>query len=172
VIGATQVLDDVVRVAWTATDGHAGLASAKELDQMLAAVRAAHVTSDLLVVYVHWGVEGATCPTPLQKTLARQLVDAGADVVVGSHSHRVEGAGRLGNGFVAYGLGNFVFYNEAGESGVSGVLELTVAARRVERAQWVPAAIRSGVPTPLTGSAADAGIALWNTRRSCTDLAL
>jgi poly-gamma-glutamate synthesis protein (capsule biosynthesis protein) len=111
-------------------------------------------------VYVHWGVEGATCPTPLQKTLARQLVDAGADVVVGSHSHRVEGAGRLGNGFVAYGLGNFVFYNEAGESGVSGVLELTVAARRVERAQWVPAAIRSGVPTPLTGSAADAGIAL------------
>jgi poly-gamma-glutamate synthesis protein (capsule biosynthesis protein) len=172
VIGATQVLDDVVRVAWTATDGHAGLASAKELDQMLAAVGAAHVTSDLLVVYVHWGVEGATCPTPLQKTLARQLVDAGADVVVGSHSHRVEGAGRLGNGFVAYGLGNFVFYNEAGESGVSGVLELTVAARRVERAQWVPAAIRSGVPTPLTGSAADAGIALWNTRRSCTDLAL
>lgn len=93
IIGVTQVLDDVVRTEWTATDTHSGLASAKELEPMLAAVRAARAGTDVLVVYVHWGVEGATCPTPLQRALARQLVEAGADVVVGSHSHRVEGAG-------------------------------------------------------------------------------
>ncbi len=170
VIGATQVLDDSVRVAWTATATHAGLASAKEIDAMLTAVRNARSTTDVLVVYVHWGVEGATCPTPLQETLARQLVDAGADVVVGSHSHRVEGAGLLGNGFVDYGLGNFVFYNEDGESGVSGVLELTLTGRHVDLARWVPAVISSGVPRPLGGGAADAAVARWNTRRSCTNL--
>jgi poly-gamma-glutamate synthesis protein (capsule biosynthesis protein) len=170
VIGATQVIDDNVLVEWTATPTHAGLASAKTIGPMLDAIRAARATTDLLVVYVHWGVEGATCPTPLQKTLARQLVDAGADVVVGGHSHRVEGAGRLGEGYVAYGLGNFVFYNESGEAGVSGVLELTVVGRHVDRARWLPAAIRSGVPRPLIGSAADAAVAQWNGRRSCTDL--
>jgi poly-gamma-glutamate capsule biosynthesis protein CapA/YwtB (metallophosphatase superfamily) len=119
---------------------------------------------------VHWGVEGATCPTPVQQTLARQLVDAGADVVVGSHSHRVEGAGRLGDAYVDYGLGNFVFYNESGPSGVSGVLKVTVEGRHVTGSEWVPAAIRSGVPRPLSGSAAASAVAQWNDRRSCTGL--
>jgi poly-gamma-glutamate synthesis protein (capsule biosynthesis protein) len=171
VMGATQVLDDVVRTAWTATDTHAGLASAKEVDRFLAAVRAVRPTTDVLVVDVHWGVEGATCPTPTQQTLARQLVDAGADVVVGSHSHRVEGAGRLGGALVDYGLGNFVFYNESGPSGVSGVLKVTTTGRHVDSYEWVPAAIRSGVPHPLSGAAASNAIASWNAARACTGLA-
>jgi len=171
VIGATQVIDDSVLTAWTATDTHAGLASAKEVARLVAAVHDARATSDVVAVYVHWGVEGATCPTPLQRTLARQLVDAGADVVVGSHSHRVEGGGRLGNAYVDYGLGNFVFYNESGASGVSGVLEVTVQGRQVTTATWTPAQIRSGVPRPLTGSAATTGIARWNDGRACTGLA-
>lgn len=172
VIGVTQVIDDNVLTEWTATDSHAGLASAKEVERTLAAVRAARATSDILIVYVHWGVEGATCPTPLQETLARQLVDAGVDVVVGSHSHRIEGAGRLGAGFVDYGLGNFVFYNETGDAGVSGVLELTMVGRHVEHAQWVPAMIRSGIPRPLAAGAAESAVAQWNARRGCTDLSL
>lgn len=171
VMGATQVLDDVVRTAWTATDTHAGLASAKEVDRFLAAVRAVRPTTDVLVADVHWGVEGATCPTPTQQTLARQLVDAGADVVVGSHSHRVEGAGRLGGALVDYGLGNFVFYNESGPSGVSGVLKVTTTGRHVDSYEWVPAAIRSGVPHPLSGAAASNAIASWNGARACTGLA-
>jgi poly-gamma-glutamate synthesis protein (capsule biosynthesis protein) len=171
VMGATQVLDDVVRTAWTATDTHAGLASAKEVDRFLAEVRAVRATTDVLVVDVHWGVEGATCPTPTQQTLARQLVDAGADVVVGSHSHRVESAGRLGGALVEYGLGNFVFYNESGPSGVSGVLKVTTTGRHVDSYEWVPAAIRSGVPRPLSGSSASSAIASWNAARACTGLA-
>jgi poly-gamma-glutamate synthesis protein (capsule biosynthesis protein) len=171
VIGATQVLDDNVLTAWTATDTHPGLASAKDVPRLLGAVRAARAGSDIVVVDLHWGVEGATCPTPLQQTLARQLVDAGADVVVGSHSHRVEGGGRLGNAYVDYGLGNFVFYNESGPSGVSGVLRVTLTGRRVDRGEWVPAVIRSGVPRPLTGSSAADAIAQWNGRRACTGLA-
>jgi len=170
VMGATQVLDDVVRTAWTATDTHAGLASAKEIDRFLDEVRAVRPTTDVLVVYVHWGVEGATCPTSAQQTLARQLVEAGADVVVGSHSHRVEGAGRLGDALVDYGLGNFVFYNESGPSGVSGVLKVTTTGRHVDAYAWVPAAIGSGVPRPLSGAAASAAAESWTSARSCTGL--
>ena len=97
VIAATQVLDDVLIPAWTATDTQAGLASAKEVDRLVAAVTAARTTTDTLVVFLHWGIERQTCPSGAQQELAQRLVDAGADIVVGSHAHRLQGAGRLGH---------------------------------------------------------------------------
>ena len=63
VIGATQVLDDVLIAAWTATDTQAGLASAKEVERLVAAVTAARPTTDTLVVFLHWGIERQTCPS-------------------------------------------------------------------------------------------------------------
>ena len=38
-----------------------------------------------------------------------QVTDAGVDIVIGSHTHRVQGVGYLGDHFVAYGMGNFIF---------------------------------------------------------------
>ena len=89
VIGATQVLDDNLITAWTATDTQAGLASAKEVPRLVAAVQAARATNDTVVVFLHWGVEKQTCPSASQQELARTLVDAGADIVVGGHAHRL-----------------------------------------------------------------------------------
>ena len=170
IFGVTDVIDDALIGSWTATDTQAGLASAKVQDRLVAAVQAARKDSDTIVVYVHWGEEGATCPTPRQKELARALVDAGADIVVGSHSHRVETAGRLGTALVDYGLGNFAFYNEAGESGVTGVLKVTATGRDVDAYTWDPARIRGGIPTLLTGTAASSDVNGFNARRTCTDL--
>ena len=82
----------------------------KNVDVLVAAVRAARLVSDTVVVYLHWGIEGHTCPSSDQRALAQALVLAGADVVVGSHAHRLLGGGRLGSAFVDYGLGNFAFY--------------------------------------------------------------
>ena len=169
-IAATQVLDEQFVSTWSATDEQAGLASAKNVDRLVAAVAAARVDSDTLVVFLHWGVEGQTCPSASQQTLAQQLVDAGADIVVGSHAHRLEGAGRLGNAFVDYGLGNFVFYNESGASGVTGVLRVTATGRQIDSYDWVPAQIRGGVPQPLDGEPAERAVAAWNDLRGCTGL--
>jgi poly-gamma-glutamate synthesis protein (capsule biosynthesis protein) len=170
IIGATQVLDEQFISTWTATDTQAGLASAKDVDRLIAAVAAARADSDTVVVFLHWGIEQQDCPSPTQQTLAQQLVDAGADIVVGSHAHRLEGAGRLGNAFVDYGLGNFVFYNESGAAGVSGVLQVTATGRHVDSYGWVPAQIRGGVPQPLDGPSAERGVAAWNDLRGCTGL--
>jgi poly-gamma-glutamate capsule biosynthesis protein CapA/YwtB (metallophosphatase superfamily) len=60
--------------------------------------------ADVVVAHLHWGVQGETCPSPAQRRLATRLVGAGADVVSGSHAHEVQGDGRLGAGYVAYGL--------------------------------------------------------------------
>jgi poly-gamma-glutamate synthesis protein (capsule biosynthesis protein) len=170
VIGATLVLDDNLIDAWTATPTHAGLASAKRTDRLLQEVRAARETADTVVVFLHYGIEGQTCPEPRQTTIAGQLVDAGADIVVGGHSHRLQGAGRMGNALVAYGLGNFLFYARPGPGAESGVLLVTVTGRDIDSYEWVPARIRGGTPQPLDGAEKEAAVAAWHGLRDCTGL--
>ena len=170
VIGATQVLDDHLISAWTAGPGKPGLASAKEVPRLLQEVRAARRTSDTVVVFLHWGVELEQCPTTDQRTLAKQLVAAGADVVVGGHAHRLLGAGRLGNALVGYGLGNFVWYGTTELSTQTGVLFVTVTGRKVNSYRWVPARIVDGVPRALTGAQRRQELASWRALRGCTGL--
>ena len=170
VIGATQVLDDELISAWTAGPHKPGLASAKDVPRLVRAVKQARATADTVVVFLHWGVELAQCPSFDQRALARQLVAAGADVIVGGHAHRVQGAGRMGNALVGYGLGNFVWYGTSELSTRTGVLFVTLDGRRVVAYRWEPARIVDGTPRPLSGSARRAEIASWRSLRGCTEL--
>jgi poly-gamma-glutamate synthesis protein (capsule biosynthesis protein) len=170
VIGATQVLDDNLIQPWTATDAQGGLASAKVIPRMLKAVRDARQDSDTVIVYLHWGQELSTCPLPRQRDLARQLVDAGADIVVGGHAHVLLGGGYLKGKYVDYGLGNFHFASASGKTAESGVLQLTVQGRQVTRSQWKPARISGGLPRLLSGPAATSAVKTWNGLRRCTGL--
>ena len=171
VIAATQVLDDDLIEAWTATPTQGGLASAKRVDRLVQEVQAARATSDTVVVFLHWGIEQATCPSAAQQTLARTLVEAGADLVVGSHAHRLQGAGRLGEALVAYGLGNFLFQANSTDGARTGVLEVTVTGRRVDGYRWLPGRIAQSVPQRLDGAEAQAEEAYWQGLRTCADLA-
>ncbi len=170
VIGATQVLDDSLLRAWTAGPDKPGLASAKDEERTVQAVEAARERADTVVVYLHWGQERNACPLDRQRTLARKLVDAGADVVVGGHAHVLLGGGYLGRAYVDYGLGNFVFYAWPGPGAETGVLTLTVRGREVADAEWSPARISGGVSRMLSGSAARQAAAAKERRRGCTGL--
>lgn len=170
IIGATQVLDDHLISAWTAGPRKPGLASAKEVPRLLRAVREARRTSDTVVVFLHWGIELMGCPSSDQRTLARQLTRAGADIVVGGHAHRLQGAGRMGGALVSYGLGNFVWYGTSELSTRTGVLLVTVTGRRVDRYRWVPARIVDGVPHRLAGAEARREVSSWRALRACTGL--
>lgn len=171
ILAATQVLDDHLIGAWTAGPRKPGLASAKKVPRLLREVRAARKTSDTVVVFLHWGRELEQCPTTDQRTLARQLVGAGADVVVGSHAHRLLGAGRMGKALIGYGLGNFVWYGSSELSTQTGVLLVTTTGRRIDGYRWVPARIVDGVPRPVTGTARRRELTSWSALRGCTGLA-
>ncbi|CAN5204726.1 hypothetical protein BH24ACT10_BH24ACT10_19110 [soil metagenome] len=170
VLGATQVLDSNLGAAWTAGPGTPGLASAKREERLVQEVARAREQADTVVVYLHWGRELDPCPLPRQQDLARQLVAAGADVVVGSHAHVLLGGGWLDGAYVDYGLGNFVFGARRAETSRTGVLTLSVSGRSVTAAQWTPARVRSGAPTLLTGAQAEEAVADKDRRRGCTDL--
>ncbi|KAB8190386.1 CapA family protein [Nonomuraea phyllanthi] len=171
IIGATQVLDAEFIQAWTATDDKGGLASAKDEDALLRAVRQARKNSDTVIVHLHWGTELQKCPNQAQLSLAPKLVKAGADVVVGGHAHILLGSGYLGKAYVNYGMGNFVFYNSTpGTTGRTGVLTLTINGRKVLKDRWTPATIQGGIPVPMTGSARTQAVADWKELRSCAGL--
>lgn len=65
--------------------------------------------ADIVCVEFHWGVEREYYPTMTQKELGHFVVDSGADCVVGSHPHVVQGIEKYHGKVIAYSLGNFCF---------------------------------------------------------------
>jgi Bacterial capsule synthesis protein PGA_cap len=170
ILSAVDWLEPGLVDEWSATDTQPGLAFSIDPTRLLAAVSAMRPEVDTLVAFLHWGDENTQCASRRQKELAQMLLDAGADLVVGSHAHRVFGAGRVGTSLVAYGLGNFVYGREDGESGRSGVLTVQATGRELDAYSWTPARITNGIPIPETGPAAAASLAEWENRRACSGL--
>jgi poly-gamma-glutamate capsule biosynthesis protein CapA/YwtB (metallophosphatase superfamily) len=165
-LAASQVRDRTLS-AWSAGEGP-GIASAYD-PRLVAAVRAARTRAEVVVVYLHWGTEGSGCPNADQRAVAATLADAGADAVVGTHAHLLLGAGYLGRTYVAYGLGNFVWYVGQAET---GVLRVEVHGRTAVSAELSPALIGStGQPNPVTGGTATAQLKRFADLRRCTGLA-
>jgi len=74
-----------------------------------AAISAAREVSDVVIVMPHWGPEDTSDPNSYQLHFAEKAVEAGADVVVGNHTHVVQAIQQIDGIDVFYGLGNFVF---------------------------------------------------------------
>jgi len=171
VIAATQIIDPTLISAWTATSAQPGVASAIDPTLLVRAVQEARRTADTVIVYVHWGTETLACPSPQQEPLAQQLVQAGADIVIGADAHVLLGGGYLGDAYIDYGLGNFAFYDNAAPETDSGALLITVEGRHVVSTNFRPATILGGLPQPLTGAPAATALQNWNAARACTNLA-
>lgn len=65
--------------------------------------------AELIVVSIHWGDEGVYSPNSTQKSLGRQAIDGGADIVFGHHSHTLQWVEPYNGGIIYYSLGNFSF---------------------------------------------------------------
>jgi Bacterial capsule synthesis protein PGA_cap len=66
-------------------------------------------TSDVVIAYIHWGVEYERRPSAWQRAYANELVAQGVDIIVGHHPHVVQGVEKIGNSMVFYSLGNLIF---------------------------------------------------------------
>lgn len=122
----------------------------------LAAVTAASESADVVVVMVHWGVEGVSCPQPFQRDLAQRWVAAGADLVVGGHPHVLQGVERIGDAWLINSTGNFAFPSANGATGRSALFEFTIAEGEEPSLQVIPVRVSSGRAAPATGDDAAA----------------
>ncbi|GAB7188066.1 CapA family protein [Kitasatospora sp. Ki12] len=173
VVAASQV-EDLTNQKWRAGANKPGIASALDVPALVKAVETAKRQAPVVLVYLHWGEEGKACPTSAQTAVAKKLATAGATAVVGTHAHTMVGSGMLGNTYVGYGFGNFLWYGTSNypNSNETGVTTLTLTADgKVTGEAFAPATIDDkGVPEPVTGAAAEAALKRRDGLRGCTGL--
>jgi poly-gamma-glutamate synthesis protein (capsule biosynthesis protein) len=168
IIGVSQVAE--LASSWVATRSRPGEANAINLPRTLAAVRAARKLAPVVIVFMHWGTEGQACPDPGQLSLAPKLAAAGASIIIGAHAHMLQASGWLGHTFVAYGMGNFLWW-EHSYSTATGVLKLTLHPHAPLTAHFIPAVVsRTGQPIVDRGAAARRAAAHYASLRACAGL--
>lgn len=94
---------------WNIENRQPGVFTTYDETALVEAIKKAKESCDYVIVYVHWGVEHTTELTDHQTYLAHAYVDAGADLVLGSHSHCLQGIENYNGSLIFYSLGNYVF---------------------------------------------------------------
>ena len=109
-------------------------------------VREAGEHADLVIVFAHWGTELMPSADGRQRSIAQDLVEAGADVIVGAHPHILQNIEYIDGVPVFYSLGNYFFSASTRDN---GVLRITVDAEAaaVKSLQFIPMVQQHGVRT-------------------------
>lgn len=86
-----------------------------------------------VIAYIHWGEEYSRSHTKQQEEMAKHLVSAGADLIVGSHSHVVQDVAVYDGVPIVYSLGNFLFDQDFKlETQVGAVLGVKMTSEEIE----------------------------------------
>ena len=94
--------------AWNITDCQPGLFCTYDEKLLVNAITEARSQVDYLFVYVHWGIERVEYPENYERDLATKYIQAGADAVIGTHPHVLQGIEFINGKPVFYSLGNFI----------------------------------------------------------------
>ncbi len=158
--------------SFEASSSRPGVAWSGEDEQVLRDIRHAREIehADLVIPFMHWGWEDEGTPSERQRVFARRMLDAGADMVVGSHPHVTQGAEIYHGKPIVYSLGNFLFNGFDTEATTTGwLLEASVNKSGVTR--WRTRVVRltaNGVPRVDEKASSPCGDARSDTVRQCT----
>jgi poly-gamma-glutamate capsule biosynthesis protein CapA/YwtB (metallophosphatase superfamily) len=138
--------------SWAASATGPGVAWA-DPEQIKTGVQAAKLQADVVIVFLHSGIEINEYFPPIsanQRLDAHTAIDAGAALVIGSHPHVLEPIERYHGGLIAYSLGNFVFDQYFGTANATIILRVVLNRSGVQSYDYVPALIDNGLPHLIT----------------------
>ena len=142
---ATIAVSDIIPKDFAARDSKAGILTTKTL-KYYQAVKDASEKADLVIANIHWGVEYGMTETEAQQQLARNLINWGVDVVIGSHPHVLQPVEKYGDGIIFYSMGNFVFDQGWSRTKDSMVLNYYVDENGNCSFEITPIRIKDGYP--------------------------
>lgn len=116
----------ITPIEFAAKEDKAGNFYRQELDVMLERIAEAKQEADFVIVSMHWGKEYSYDANGRQINEAHQLIDAGANVVLGHHPHRIQGIEFYKDSLIAYSLANFVFTVASAGAGDTYILDFTL----------------------------------------------
>ena len=94
---------------WDVRNSQPGVFTTYDPANLISVIQKAKQQYDLVFVMVHWGTEHTDVLEDYQKTIGHQLIDAGADCVIGAHPHVVQGIEKYNGKIIFYSLGNYIF---------------------------------------------------------------
>ncbi|MDI1464180.1 CapA family protein [Catellatospora sp. KI3] len=130
--------------------GKEWLVNLLEPDRVRAAARRARQAgAEVVIASIHWGTEYEHDPNSQQRDVAKRLLSDGSiDLILGHHAHVVQPFERIGERWVAYGMGNHISYQGFSEDTRDGVLsrftfaEVGAGRFRVVKAEALPTYMR------------------------------
>jgi poly-gamma-glutamate synthesis protein (capsule biosynthesis protein) len=127
--------------------------------------------ADFVAVSLHWAIENARQTHPEARRFAYELVDLGADIVLGHHPHQPRGVEIYNGKVIFYSLGNFIFGHNH-EYWIDGYLaRLTLTPERITQVEILPiAALENDMSQPYLLTGARAREALEGVQRRTADL--
>lgn len=118
------------------------------ISDIQADVGSAAYKADVVIVLMHFGVEGQAWPSTQQIASARSAIDAGADLVIGSHTHLLQKVESYKDGIIVYGLGNFVFDEFSEPENLSAIFMARLNKDGVMAHKLIPVRLQdNGVPS-------------------------
>lgn len=120
---------------WNATSTKGGLFTTYDPTALLQEIEEAREQADYVIVYVHWGIEKKEYPEEYQRVMGKQYIDAGADIVIGSHPHVLQGFEYYKGKPIIYSLGNFIFNPAAANT---ALLKVTLEGESDAKVQIIP----------------------------------
>lgn len=98
------------------------------------------------IVFAHWGEEYQKQPNAFQKETAQLFFDAGADVIIGHHSHVVQPYEKIGDKLVFYSLGNFIFDQDFLEATQYGLALKVLVEENKASFILIPISLKQSIP--------------------------
>lgn len=144
IVAATQI-ERTYNYTKEATDTTPGVLKTLEPDKFVEVIREAKKNSDYVIAFVHWGTEGDSNYGRDQTNLAKAFVNAGADAIIGGHTHCLQGFDMIEDVPVIYSLGNFWFSSSTQDTGLA---EITIDEKGKLTLGFIPC-IQEKVKTSL-----------------------
>ena len=132
--------------SWNVENSQPGVFTCYDYNKLVEATKAAKESCDYVFVMVHWGVEHTDKLEDHQLQIGHALVDAGADGVIGMHSHCLQPIEYYNGVPIFYSLGNFIFNRNIGST---AIVELTIENNEVG-VRLVPAAASDALTYALS----------------------
>lgn len=143
---------EMYRLTPQATATTPGILRCYDPSLFLEEIRVAKQNADIVIASIHWGKEGSNHVVPAQQQLGHQMIEAGADAIIGSHPHVLQGIEFYQGKPIMYSLGNF-WFNAQTLYTCLYELEIDTQTRTIDRVRFIPAVQQNCTTVKATDAA-------------------
>lgn len=104
-----------------ATNTTGGVLRAYDPTRFKETIKTAKENSDFVIALIHWGKEDSHELEQVQIDTGKEYIDAGADILIGTHAHTLQGIEFYNNKPIIYNIGDFIFNRESKDTGILNV---------------------------------------------------